>query len=68
MSGVIEYLLANPIFLVPILLMAAMVVWAVLKRLLKMAAVVVIAGAMYVALVEHFGSGVDLSGLPGLPL
>jgi len=52
-----EYLLANPIFLVPILLLAAMMVFAVLKRLLKMAAIVAIAGLLYVALVEYFGTG-----------
>lgn len=68
MTGVIEYLLANPIFLAPILLLVAMMAFAILKRLLKMAAIIVIAGAMYVALVEYFGVGVDLSGLPSLSL
>jgi len=57
MEGIVEYLLANPIFLVPILLVAAMLVYAVLKKLLKLAFILAIAGAMYVALVEYFGSG-----------
>ncbi len=60
MTGLVEfleYLLANPIFLIPVLLMAAMLVYAVLKKLLKMAAIVAIAGVLYVVLVEYFGGG-----------
>lgn len=57
MQEIVEYLLANPIFLVPLLLVAAMMVFALLKKLLKMAAIVAIAGALYVALVEYFGTG-----------
>jgi len=56
--GIVEYLLANPILLIPILLMGAVVVFALLKRLLKIAAIIVIAGALYVALVEYFGAGI----------
>ena len=37
MTAVIEYLLANPLFLIPILLLVAMMVWAILKKLLKVA-------------------------------
>jgi hypothetical protein len=59
MSDVIEYLLANPVFLAPILLLAAVMVFAVLKKLLKMAAIVAIAGALYLLLVEHFGRGLS---------
>ena len=57
MTAVIEYLLANPLFLIPILLLVAMMVWAILKKLLKVAAVVVIAGVLYVLLVEYSGTG-----------
>ena len=57
MEGIVDYLLANPIFLVPILLLAAMMVYAVLKRLLKVAVIVAIAGALYAVLVEYFGTG-----------
>ena len=57
MTGIFDYLLANPIFLIPVLLMAAMLVFAVLKKLLKMAAIVAIAGVLYVVLVEYFGGG-----------
>lgn len=57
-NGVVTYLLANPIFLIPILLMVAMMAYALLKKLLKMAAVVAIAGALYVLLVEYFGAGI----------
>ena len=55
MTDLVDYLLANPIFLVPLLLVAAMLVFAILKKLLKMAAIVVIAGVLYVLLVEYFG-------------
>jgi len=57
-TGVVEFLLANPIFLVPVLLIVATMVWAVLKKLLKMAVILLIAGALYVLLVEYFGAGV----------
>ena len=57
MEGIVEYLLANPIFLIPLLLLAAMMVYAALKKLIKMAAIVAIAGALYLALVEWFGAG-----------
>lgn len=59
MSEIVDYLMANPIFLVPILLMVAMMVYAILKKLLKMAAIVVIAGALYVLMVEYFGGGLS---------
>lgn len=55
MTGLIEYLLANPIFLIPLLLLAATMLYAVLKKLLKLAAIVVIAGVLYSVLVEYFG-------------
>jgi hypothetical protein len=57
MNDLVEYLLANPIFLAPLLLIAAMLVFALLRRLLKMAAIVAIAGVIYVLLVEYFGGG-----------
>ena len=57
MAGIVEFLLANPLFLIPLLLLAAMMLFALLKKLLKMAAVVAIAGALYVILVEYFGAG-----------
>ena len=57
-AGVVEYLLANPMYLIPILLMVAMIVYAILKKLIKMAAIVAIAGALYVLLVEYFGAGI----------
>jgi hypothetical protein len=59
MSEIIDYLMANPIFLVPILLVVAMMVFAILKKLLKMAAVVAIAGALYLLMVEYFGGGLS---------
>ena len=57
MAGIVEFLLANPLFFIPLLLLAAMMLFALLKRLLKMAAIVAIAGALYVILVEYFGAG-----------
>jgi hypothetical protein len=52
---VVEYLLANPILLAPILLVAATVVFAVLKRLVKLAMILAIAGVLYVLLLEYVG-------------
>ena len=56
-TGLIEYALANPALLIPVLLLAAVVVFAILKKLLKLAAILVIAGVLYALLVEYFGSG-----------
>lgn len=57
MDGILEFLLANPIVLVPALLMSAVALYAILKRLLKMAAIVAIAGVLYVLLMEYMGPG-----------
>ncbi len=57
MDGIIEYLLANPIFLAPILLIAAMMLYAILKKLLKLAVILVIAGGLYALMLEYFGNG-----------
>ena len=56
MAGNVDFLLANPLFLIPLLLLVAVMLYALLKKLLKMAAIVVIAGALYVVLVEYFGT------------
>jgi hypothetical protein len=56
MAGIVELLLAYPLFLIPLLLLAAVMLYALLKKLLKMAAIVVIAGVLYVILVEYFGA------------
>ena len=60
MEDIVGYLLANPIFLIPILLLAAMMIYAALKKLLKMAAIVAIAGALYLILMEYMGTGTGL--------
>ena len=57
MTGILEYLLAHPVLLVPILLVAAMMVYALLKKLLKVAAILAIAGALYVVLVRYLDGG-----------
>lgn len=57
MRDIIDYLMANPLFLAPVLIIVAMVVFAILKRLLKMAAIVAIAGALYLLMMEYFGGG-----------
>jgi len=54
-TGFLEYLLATPVLLVPVLLVAAMLVYALLKKLLKLAAILAIAGGLYVALVRYLG-------------
>ena len=57
MDGIFEFLVTNPIVLFPALLMLAMLLFALLKRLLKMAAIVAIAGVLYVLLMEYVGPG-----------
>lgn len=57
MEGVLQFLLATPLLLVPLLLVAALVVFALLKRLLKLAAVLAIAGALYVFLADYMAGG-----------
>lgn len=57
MTGIFDFLLATPLLLVPILIILAMIAFAILKRLLKIAAVLAIAGVLYVLLVNHFGTG-----------
>ena len=57
MDEIIEFLLTTPIVLFPILVVVAMIVFALLKRLLKVAAVLAIAGVLYVLLLEYFGPG-----------
>ncbi len=57
MDRIAEFLIANPIVLFPVLLVVAMIAFALLKKLLKMAAVLAIAGVLYVLLVEYFGPG-----------
>ena len=56
-SDLVAFVLATPLLLVPILLVAAMMVFALLKRLLKLAAIVAIAGVLYVLLIEYVGTG-----------
>ena len=56
-AGLVQYLLANPMYLIPILILVALMVYAILKKLIKIAVIVAIAGAMYVVLVEYFGAG-----------
>jgi hypothetical protein len=57
LQDIADFLLANPIVLFPILLVVAMVVFTLLKKLLKMAAVLAIAGVLYILVVEYFGPG-----------
>lgn len=55
--------MANPVFLVPALLLAAIIVYAILRRLFKVAAVLAIAGVLYYLMLEHFGPGAPDIGL-----
>lgn len=57
MTGLVDFLLATPLLLVPILIIVAMIAFAILKRLLKVAAILAIAGVLYVLLVDYFGAG-----------
>jgi hypothetical protein len=53
--GMIEFLVENPIVLVPLLLIIAVFLFAVIKKLLKLLAIATIAGVLYVLLVDYFG-------------
>ena len=57
MDDIVDFLLATPIVLFPLLLVAAMVAFALLKKLLKIAVILAIAGVLYALLLEHFGPG-----------
>ncbi len=57
MDEIIEFLLTTPILLFPLLVVIAMIAFALLKKLLKVAAILAIAGVLYVLLLEHFGPG-----------
>lgn len=56
-EGVLRYLLAHPIFLIPILAAVAMFVYGILKKVLRVAVIAAIAGGLYLLLVQYFGSG-----------
>ena len=55
LTAMIESLIENPTLLIPLLLIIGVVLFAVLKRLLKLLAIVVIAGTLYVLLVNYIG-------------
>ena len=55
MIEIIEFLVENPILLIPLLLIVAVVLFAVIKKLLKLLAIATIAGALYVLLVDYLG-------------
>ena len=57
-DGLLDFLLANPLLLIPILLIAATMLYAALKKLLKIAAIASIAGVLYLLLIEYFGTGI----------
>ncbi|MCE2455930.1 MAG: hypothetical protein J4G12_08980 [Gemmatimonadetes bacterium] len=58
-----DYLLENPVFLVPLLILGAVLVYGILKRLFKVVAIVVIAAGLYYLLMEYFGPGAPDLGL-----
>ena len=55
MIGTIEFLVENPIVLVPLLLIIAVFLFAVIKKFLKLLAIATIAGVLYILLVDYFG-------------
>ena len=57
MTDFVEYLVEKPIFLAPLLLIAATLLFSVLKKLVKVAAIIAIAGVLYALLIEYFGAG-----------
>ena len=57
MDALLSYLAANPLLLVPVLIVAAMAVVAILKKLLKLAAVLAVAGLLYIRLLRYLEGG-----------
>jgi len=66
MNDIIDFFLANPLYLAPILLLVAMLAYALLKKLIKMGVIVAIATALYVLFVEYFGGGSLPAQIPGV--
>ncbi|MGB0543685.1 MAG: hypothetical protein ACPGPI_08175 [Longimicrobiales bacterium] len=60
LHSVLQYLLSNPVFLVPILGVAAMAMYGILKKLIKLAAIAAIAGGLYLLMVRYLGTSVGL--------
>ena len=57
LEDIVDFLLATPIVLFPLLLVVAMTAFALLKKLLKLAVILAIAGVLYTLLLEYFGPG-----------
>jgi hypothetical protein len=57
LDDIVDFLLATPVLLFPLLIIAAMIAFALLKRLLKVAVILAIAGVLYALLLENFGQG-----------
>jgi hypothetical protein len=55
--GLIQYLVAHPIFLAPVLLLVATMIFAVIKKLAKVAVIVAIAGGLYLFILRYLGPG-----------
>jgi len=54
-QGVLQFLMANPVYLVPVLAVVAMLVYSLLKKLIKLAAIVAIAGGLYLLILRYLG-------------
>ena len=54
-QSVLQFLMANPVYLVPVLAVTAMVVYSLLKKLIKLAAIAAIAGGLYVLMIRYLG-------------
>jgi hypothetical protein len=53
----LQYLLHTPVLLIPILILIAALVFAILKKLLKVAFILLIAGGLYMLLMRYLGGG-----------
>jgi hypothetical protein len=58
MNDILQYLLHTPILLVPILVLVAALVFAILKKLLKVTIILLLAGALYALLMRYLGGGI----------
>ena len=54
-QNVLQFFMANPVYLVPVLAVVAMLVYSLLKKLIKLAAIVAIAGGLYLLMLRYLG-------------
>lgn len=55
MTPLVEFARANPLVLLPVVAVGSLLIYAALKKLLKLATIVSIAAALWVVLIRYLG-------------